>query len=291
MSDKVRIHELAKKYGMPGKDLAAKLRENGFSQAKSHMSALDMIEQVQAEGLLAAIGITPVDAAAPAAAPEAKATGGVLLRRKKKKSAEPEEAPTPAPEPVAPPVEDVTPAAEAMAARMAEQEGEATSQTILLQARILSEAGRLDEHHAALRLGHRPMLDALGHHQHLPLGELDRAVAELHRERALQHEEHLVLLGVAVPVEGADELRELHLLAVQGRDDSRRPVIGEELQLVGKVDGVHAARVSRCRVPRFDGCSIGLEGAIDRRGTGVTGRGTTLRATRRDPPRRPARRR
>ena len=113
LSDKVRIHELAKKYGMPGKDLAAKLRENGFSQAKSHMSALDMIEQVQAEGLLAAIGITPVDAAAPAAAPEAKATGGVLLRRKKKKSAEPEEAPAPAPEPVAPSVEDVTPVAEA----------------------------------------------------------------------------------------------------------------------------------------------------------------------------------
>ena len=113
MSDKVRIHELAKKYGMPGKDLAAKLRENGFSQAKSHMSALDMIEQVQAEGLLAAIGITPVDAAAPAAAPEAKATGGVLLRRKKKKAAEPEEAPPPAPEPVAPPVEDVMPTTEA----------------------------------------------------------------------------------------------------------------------------------------------------------------------------------
>lgn len=85
MSDKVRIHELAKKYGMPGKDLAAKLRENGFSQAKSHMSALDMIEQVQAEGLLAAIGIHPVGAAAPAPAAEAKPGGGVLLRRKKKK--------------------------------------------------------------------------------------------------------------------------------------------------------------------------------------------------------------
>ncbi|MBL6720059.1 MAG: translation initiation factor IF-2 [Planctomycetes bacterium] len=97
MSDKVRIHELAKKYGMPGKDLASKLRENGFSQAKSHMSALDMIEQVQAEGLLAAIGIHPVGAAAPAPAAEAKPGGGVLLRRKKKKTAETEE-PAPLPE-------------------------------------------------------------------------------------------------------------------------------------------------------------------------------------------------
>lgn len=101
MSDKVRIHELAKKYGMPGKDLAAKLRENGFSQAKSHMSALDMIEQVQAEGLLAAIGIHPTGAAAPAPAAEAKPGGGVLLRRKKKKTAEGEE-PLPAPEEPAP---------------------------------------------------------------------------------------------------------------------------------------------------------------------------------------------
>ena len=132
MSDKVRIHELAKKYGMPGKDLAAKLRENGFSQAKSHMSALDMIEQVQAEGLLAAIGITPTDTAAPASAPEAKGSGGVLLRRKKKKAAEPEaeEAPAPepepAPEPAATPVEEVTPLAEAPAEETVEPAPAAT---------------------------------------------------------------------------------------------------------------------------------------------------------------------
>ena len=56
LSDKTRIHELAKSYGMPGKDLASKLRENGFVQARSHMSALDSIELLQAKGLLAAIG-------------------------------------------------------------------------------------------------------------------------------------------------------------------------------------------------------------------------------------------
>ncbi|MDG1983609.1 MAG: translation initiation factor IF-2 N-terminal domain-containing protein, partial [Planctomycetota bacterium] len=58
MSDKVRIHDLAKQYGMPGKDLASKLRDFGFSKAKSHMSALDPFELVQAQGLLEANGIT-----------------------------------------------------------------------------------------------------------------------------------------------------------------------------------------------------------------------------------------
>ncbi|MAE47294.1 MAG: translation initiation factor IF-2 [Planctomycetes bacterium] len=86
MSDKTRIHELAKSYGMPGKDLASKLRENGFVQARSHMSALDSIELLQAKGLLAAIGITEVRT--DTAPVKAKVTENAtpLLRRKKKKA-------------------------------------------------------------------------------------------------------------------------------------------------------------------------------------------------------------
>jgi translation initiation factor IF-2 len=80
LSDKVRIHDLAKKYGMPGKDLASKLRDFGFSKAKSHMSALDQFEQVQAEGLLEANGITP---SAPAEAP-ADESGGLRVKKRKK---------------------------------------------------------------------------------------------------------------------------------------------------------------------------------------------------------------
>ncbi len=94
MSTKVRIHDLAKKYGIPGKDLAAKLRDFGFSQAKSHMSALDSFELMQAEGILAANGLTPGESSA--AESDSPSVGGLKIRRKtkKKKPAEPEAADT-----------------------------------------------------------------------------------------------------------------------------------------------------------------------------------------------------
>ncbi|MFN6195546.1 MAG: translation initiation factor IF-2 N-terminal domain-containing protein, partial [Planctomycetota bacterium] len=38
---KVRVHELAKDYGMQAKDLAKLLRDLGFEQVKTNMSALD----------------------------------------------------------------------------------------------------------------------------------------------------------------------------------------------------------------------------------------------------------
>ena len=85
MSDKVRIHDLAKQYGMPGKDLASKLRDFGFSKAKSLMSALDPVELVQAQGLLEANGITPV--ASEEDDPEAKG-GGLRVKKRKKLKAD-----------------------------------------------------------------------------------------------------------------------------------------------------------------------------------------------------------
>ena len=65
---------------MPGKDLASKLRDFGFSKAKSHMSALDPFEQVQAQGLLEANGIT---ASEPAEEP-AEDSGGLRIKKRKK---------------------------------------------------------------------------------------------------------------------------------------------------------------------------------------------------------------
>ena len=82
MSDKVRIHDLAKQYGMPGKDLASKLRDFGFSKAKSHMSALDQFELVQAQGLLEANGIMPTVTETP---DEGEDEGGGLRVKKRKK--------------------------------------------------------------------------------------------------------------------------------------------------------------------------------------------------------------
>ncbi len=83
-SDKVRIHDLAKQYGMPGKDLAAKLKDLGFSKVKSHMSALDPFDLVTAQGVLEAHGIMPVGEGAPAA--EAPASAGLKVVKRRKKS-------------------------------------------------------------------------------------------------------------------------------------------------------------------------------------------------------------
>ena len=65
---------------MPGKDLASKLRDFGFSKAKSHMSALDQFELVQAQGLLEANGISPSQ---PAETPEEE-SGGLRVKKRKK---------------------------------------------------------------------------------------------------------------------------------------------------------------------------------------------------------------
>ncbi|MFT7669317.1 MAG: translation initiation factor IF-2 [Planctomycetota bacterium] len=85
---KKRIHELAKEYGMSGKDLAGKLRDLGFTQIKSHMSALDEFEELQVQGVLEAHGYKRPDA------PDASnadlmddSLGAGLIRRKKKKKA------------------------------------------------------------------------------------------------------------------------------------------------------------------------------------------------------------
>ena len=112
---------------MPGKDLAAKLRDFGFSKAKSHMSALDPFELVQAQGLLEANGIAPAEQAEEPAdaggglrmkkrkkaapAEESEGTlGGLPGLKRRKKTAEPEPAPVaPAPEPA--PVAEEAPAA------------------------------------------------------------------------------------------------------------------------------------------------------------------------------------
>ena len=66
---------------MPGKDLASKLRDFGFSKAKSHMSALDQFELVQAQGLLEANGIMPIVQETP---DDGEEGGGLQVKKRRK---------------------------------------------------------------------------------------------------------------------------------------------------------------------------------------------------------------
>jgi len=70
---------------MAGKDLAAKLRSLGFSQIKSHMTALDEFEVIQVQGILEAHGVF---AESTQPAEDDDGLGGLIVRKKKKKKTE-----------------------------------------------------------------------------------------------------------------------------------------------------------------------------------------------------------
>jgi translation initiation factor IF-2 len=92
VSSKKRVYDLAKDYGMSGQELAAKLREMGFAQIKSHMTALADAELMLIEGRLDAYGFKRAaagEAASSAAEPE---LAGLIVKRKKKRSVEAEPA-------------------------------------------------------------------------------------------------------------------------------------------------------------------------------------------------------
>jgi translation initiation factor IF-2 len=86
LTQKKRIYDLAKEYGMTGQDLAKKLRDRGFSQIKGHMTALDDFQVLQIQGLLEAEGHRRVGAeGADSTSAGTDAGGGLVLRKKKKK--------------------------------------------------------------------------------------------------------------------------------------------------------------------------------------------------------------
>src|ERR1041385_1993835 len=82
-----------------------------------------------------------------------------------------------------------------------------------------------EQQHVALLLGDRPVLDPAWHHDALPGREIDVPAPQLHAERALHDEEHLVLVLVRVPDERAPEADELDHLSVQLAGDARVPVV------------------------------------------------------------------
>ncbi|MCK6447016.1 MAG: translation initiation factor IF-2 [Planctomycetes bacterium] len=81
MSKKVRVHELAKEYGLTGQEFATKLRELGVSEIKGPQSTLDEFQLLQVEGLLAAHNINRAQASSAGATH----TGGLTIKKKKKK--------------------------------------------------------------------------------------------------------------------------------------------------------------------------------------------------------------
>jgi translation initiation factor IF-2 len=81
LTQKKRIYDLAKEYGMSGDDLAKKLRDLGFTEVKGRMTALDDFMVLQIQGTLEAHGLIPESQKGSAEL----AGGGLVLKKKKKK--------------------------------------------------------------------------------------------------------------------------------------------------------------------------------------------------------------
>jgi translation initiation factor IF-2 len=105
LSAKKRVYDIAKEYGMTGQELAAKLRDLGFTQIKSHMTALSEPELLEVQARLEAYGIVGESSAS------VSTVGGLKIKRKRKATKvpeprpvepEPEAEPEPEPEPAAP---------------------------------------------------------------------------------------------------------------------------------------------------------------------------------------------
>src|SRR6185312_7436743 len=63
-----------------------------------------------------------------------------------------------------------------------------------------NDSGVLDHQHHAFVGGARAMHDSLGHRETLPRPQLHDAILQVHKERALQGEEELILVLMLVPV-------------------------------------------------------------------------------------------
>src|SRR5262249_47217451 len=107
---------------------------------------------------------------------------------------------------------------------------------------------RLEQDHLHL-VGQREgaVLDAARDDDELAGAEGAVAVAELHPQAALHHEEQLVLALVAVPDELALQANYLHVHLVDLAHDPRRPELGDARELLAQVDDVHRRAPQRPR--------------------------------------------
>src|SRR5689334_7430186 len=115
----------------------------------------------------------------------------------------------------------------------------------VLNAAGVEGARGLEQHDLYLLVCHGPMLDTARYDDEVAGAERDDAIAELHAKGAAMHEKHLVFGLVMMPHEGTLELRGLHLLAIEVRENLRTPMASERRELLGEIDLLDAARWRR----------------------------------------------
>jgi hypothetical protein len=75
---------------------------------------------------------------------------------------------------------------------------------------------------------HRHVLKAARDNHHLAGPQVKRGVSKPNGEIAAQDQKHLVLSKVPVPDELSVQLGNLHMLIIEGCNNARMPMVGEE---------------------------------------------------------------
>src|SRR5262249_36705901 len=96
----------------------------------------------------------------------------------------------------------------------------------------VGDAARLDQQQLHLVFGAGLVLNAPRHDEHLAGRDPDCAVAEINAQFAVDDDEGLVGVRMAVPNEVALQLHDLELVVVHLRDDLRLPLFAEQAELL-----------------------------------------------------------
>jgi hypothetical protein len=111
------------------------------------------------------------------------------------------------------------------------------------------DAGRLDQDNVRFALSKRAVLDAAGYNEELSGPQGHVAIAHLDGQSSARDKEELVGVIVGMPNELAVELDHLDLIVVHPGNHLGRPLLGEEGELFGDINGsvVHSPIIAEPR--------------------------------------------
>ena len=102
---------------------------------------------------------------------------------------------------------------------------------------------RLEQHDPRLFLCTRFVFHPAWHHNHVSLPDAFRSVAEVHGQFSFEQEEELVFVVVGMPHKIPLNLRDFHVLSVQGGHHPGVPVVVNQVKFGGEVDWEHGEKL------------------------------------------------
>ena len=95
---------------------------------------------------------------------------------------------------------------------------------------------RFDQEQLGLNHGKRLVLYSFWNDEHLSGLQVDRAISEVDSQMPVEDDEGLICIGVMVPNEISLQPSNFELVVVHLRDHSRRPLLGETVKFVRKIN-------------------------------------------------------